>query len=135
MLFVDIFDRSWNLSAIMEESQPNTAKALTPIAFEILLSLAGGPQHGYGIKLDIEERTDGQLILGSGTLYQAIQRLERSGFIAEARVAMVDGDARRGRSYALERAGKRALAIELKRLSRVVEYARANDLLSDPETT
>ena len=109
--------------------------ALTPIAFEILLSLASGPQHGYGIKLDIEERTGGQISLGSGTLYQAIQRLERSGLIAESANAVAKDDARRGRVYALERAGKQALASELRRLKRVVEYARVNNLLADLETT
>ena len=56
--------------------------ALTPIGFEVLLTLADGPQHGYGIKLAIEHRTDGALSLGSGTLYQAIYRLEREGMIA-----------------------------------------------------
>ena len=119
----------------MKEPQPKTTNQLTPITFEILLSLARGPQHGYGIKLDIEDRTGGQLSLGSGTLYQAIQRLERSGLIAEARVVMAGGDARRGRSYELADAGKQAVAIEIRRLNRVVEYARAHDLLSDPETT
>ena len=119
----------------MDASQEKATNALTPIAFEILLSLARGPQHGYGIKLDIEERTAGHLSLGSGTLYQAIQRLERSGLIAESKSVTANRDARRGRSYALRRAGKQALAFELRRLNRVVEYARANDLLSDLETT
>ncbi len=119
----------------MENQQTKANNTLTPIAFEILLSLAGGPCHGYGIKLDIEERTEGQLSLGSGTLYQAIQRLERSGFIAEFKTATTGSDTRRGRSYALARTGKLALAHELKRLNRVVEFARANNLFSDLETT
>ncbi len=44
------------------------APELTPIGFEVLLTLMSGPQHGYGIKLDIETRTEGELSLGSGTL-------------------------------------------------------------------
>jgi len=101
---------------------------LTPIGFEVLLSLAEGPQHGYGIKLDIERRTEGELSLGSGTLYQAIYRLEREGLIAEARAA-APADPRRGRSYRLLPAGRAALDAHLRRLNRVVEYARAHRLL------
>src|SRR5688572_31431472 len=101
---------------------------LTPIGFEVLLSLAGGPLHGYGIKLDIEERTQGEVSLGSGTLYQAIQRLEREGLIAEADVRGA-GDARRGRSYRLTPGGRAALTAHLGRLSRLVDYARSRKLL------
>ncbi len=120
---------------MMEDQQTEANTTLTPIAFEILLSLVQRPRHGYGIKLDIEERTEGQLSLGSGTLYQAIQRLERSGLIAEFKPATTDSDTRRGRSYTLQRTGKLALAHELKRLNRVIEFARANNLFSDLETT
>lgn len=102
---------------------------LTPIGFEVLLSLMTGPQHGYGIKLDIEARTEGELSLGSGTLYQAIQRLEREGLIAVARASGKPSDARRGRSYQIQPAGRAAVRDHLRRLSRVVEYARARRLL------
>jgi DNA-binding PadR family transcriptional regulator len=104
---------------------------LTPIAFEVLLSLIDGPQHGYGIKLDIERRTDGELRLGSGTLYQAIYRLEREGFIAEAR-RPGRPDPRRGRSYRLLPAGRTAVDAQLRRMSRVVDDARARRLLPGP---
>lgn len=113
----------------MAREKDPTPTELTPIGFEVLLSLAGGPLHGYGIKLDIEERTAGELSLGSGTLYQAIQRLEREGLIAEASDSRARGDARRGRTYSLEPLGRVSLARHLKRLSRSVEYARAHKLL------
>lgn len=106
-------------------------QALTPIALEILLSLSNGPMHGYGIMLDVEKRTDGEVSLGSGTLYQAIQRLERLGLISEAEVDLHDRDARRGRSYQLEPVGSEILEAELRRLSNVVAYARSQDLLPD----
>jgi DNA-binding PadR family transcriptional regulator len=102
---------------------------LTPIGFEVLLSLASGPLHGYGIKLDIEERTNGDVSLGSGTLYQAIQRLERDGLIAGAPDADGRGDARRGRTYRLEPRGRASLDQHLRRLTRAVDYARARKLL------
>jgi len=102
---------------------------LTPIAFEVLLSLMHGPQHGYGIKLDIEARTEGEISLGSGTLYQAIQRLEREGYISAVRASREKADPRRGRSYQLQPAGRTAVREYLRRLSRVVDYARARRLL------
>jgi DNA-binding PadR family transcriptional regulator len=102
---------------------------LTPIGFEVLLSLASGPLHGYGIKLAIEERTAGEISLGSGTLYQAIQRLEREGLIAEAHAAGSRGDVRRGRTYRIEPLGRSSLANHLRRLSRALDYARAHRLL------
>jgi len=117
----------------MQGPQPRGNRPLTPVVFEILLSLSRGPRHGYGIKLDIEERTAGEVSLGSGTLYQAIQRLERSGLIAEAPIDEPGRDNRRGRSYQLEPAGHAVLEGELRRLSRVVEYARSNSLLPEPE--
>jgi DNA-binding PadR family transcriptional regulator len=107
---------------------PRSAVELTPIAFEVLLSLMQGPQHGYGIKLDIEARTEGEISLGSGTLYQAIQRLEREGYIAAIRTRE-RADPRRGRTYQLQPAGRTAVRDYLRRLSRVVDYARARRLL------
>jgi DNA-binding PadR family transcriptional regulator len=102
---------------------------LTAIAFEVLLSVAERPRHGYGIKLEIEERTKGELILGSGTLYQAIQRLERDGLIADAPEPRGDVDPRRGRVYRLQPDGRAALDRHLRRLARAVAYARAHKLL------
>jgi DNA-binding PadR family transcriptional regulator len=102
---------------------------LTPIAVEVLLSLADAPRHGYGIKLDIEERTEGDLVLGSGTLYQAIQRLERDGLIAAAADAASDADPRRGRVYRLEPDGRAALVAHLRKLERSITFARRRKLL------
>ena len=113
----------------MSRSKDQPPLDLTPIGFEVLLSLAGGPLHGYGIKLDVEERTAGELSLGSGTLYQAIQRLEREGMIAESADSAARSDARRGRTYRLEPRGRASLAHHLKRLSRAVDYARARRLI------
>lgn len=96
---------------------------LSNVAIEILLTLRRGPRHGYAIKLDIERRLGGDFVLGSGSLYQALQRLERRGFIAETKVSE-PRDARRGRVYRIERAGKRALESELSRMERVLKFAR-----------
>ncbi len=119
----------------MARTQSEASFTLTPIAFQILLTLAKEPQHGYGIKLEIQERTEGELRLGSGTLYQAIQRLERTEMIGGVEFSDQNRDARRGRYYELRPAGRIALAAELQRLHRVIEYARAQNLLTDLNPT
>ena len=96
---------------------------LSHVAVEILLTLTTGPRHGYAIKLDVERRIGGNFILGSGSLYQAIQRLERRGFVAETRRKEAD-DNRRGRVYQIRPAGRRALEAEVERMERVVRQVR-----------
>ena len=51
----------------------------------MLLALSSGDQHGYAIKQEVERVTGGDIRLGPGTLYEAIQRLEEDGLIEEAR--------------------------------------------------
>ena len=50
-----------------------------------MLVLAEGARHGYAIKQAVEQRTEGGIKLGPGTLYEAIQRLEEGGLIEETR--------------------------------------------------
>jgi len=125
MSMSDIYSAAMKRTRAFDPPPPE----LTPIGFEVLLSLAARPLHGYGIKLAIEERTAGEISLGSGTLYQAIHRLERERLIAEARDSAALEDARRGRTYRIEPLGRTSLANHLRRLSRALEYARANRLL------
>jgi DNA-binding PadR family transcriptional regulator len=101
---------------------PDTAP-LSTVAVEVLLALAEGPKHGYAIKRAIEDRIGDDFVLGSGSLYQALQRLERRGLIRERRDGSGD-DPRRGRVYALEPGGRRVLAAELGRMRRVLAHAR-----------
>jgi DNA-binding PadR family transcriptional regulator len=112
----------------MTPRRPN-ARPLSQVDLEILLSLAEGPLHGYGIKLDIAERTQGKMRLGSGTLYEGIQRLENRQFIAAT--PPPDGGCRdtRRRYYRLKEVGERALKTELARMADVVRYAQARDLI------
>ena len=53
--------------------------------FQILLALSDGDRHGYGIILEIAERTAGSVRLGTGTLYTALAGLVDSALIAEPR--------------------------------------------------
>ena len=48
---------------------PEELLPLTPAVFNILLALADGEKHGYGIMLEVEANTKGQVLMGPGTLY------------------------------------------------------------------
>lgn len=97
--------------------------ALSTVAVEVMMTLAEGPLHGYAIKQRIEARVGGDFVLGSGSLYQALQRLERRKLVAES-ASHDDADPRRGRVYRLEPAGREALATELGRMKRLLADAR-----------
>lgn len=110
-----------------------SSRVITSVDLQILLTLANGPLHGYGIKLDVAERTEGQMSLGSGTLYEAIQRLEQRAFIALAPPPEGEEADPRRRYYRLEPGGERAMRAELDRMAAVVKYGRSLDLVSRPE--
>jgi DNA-binding PadR family transcriptional regulator len=103
---------------------------LTPVAFEILLALAGGEQHGYAVMLDVERRTGGEISLHAGSLYRALNRLLESGLIEEleARPTRQVDDERR-RYYRLTRKGLEVARGEARRLEAQVEAARRRRLL------
>ena len=102
---------------------PGRDDALSNVMIEILVALRREPMHGYAIKLDVEERIGGGYVMGSGSLYQALQRLERRGLITAA-PELADEDRRRGRTYRIEAAGNDRLEAELARMGRVIEDAR-----------
>lgn len=87
----------------------------------ILLVLAGAPTHGYEIGKQIEQHTGGRIRLRPGSLYRALHQLLERGLIREV---AEPGDDPRRRSYDLTGAGRRALAVELDRMGRLVEQGR-----------
>jgi PadR family transcriptional regulator PadR len=74
----------------------------------ILRVLIFGEQHGQGIARAIEQQTDKTLLVDHGSLYPALQRLERREWI-EAEWGTSDNN-RRARFYRLTRAGRKQLA-------------------------
>jgi DNA-binding PadR family transcriptional regulator len=104
---------------------------LTPAVFHILLALADGPSHGYGIMQDVEHFTAGQTRLGPGTLYRSIQRMLIDGLIEELAVALQnESDDERRRYYRLTKKGLAVATSEAERLANLVEAARRRTLLS-----
>src|ERR1700704_1100341 len=93
--------------------------------FHIMLSLASGEQHGYGIMQEVLNRTTGKLRLWPATLYGSIKRLIEADLIEESdeRPAPELDDARR-RYYRLTVLGSRVLNAECERLQELVRAIR-----------
>jgi DNA-binding PadR family transcriptional regulator len=93
--------------------------------FHIMLSLAGGEQHGYGIMQEVLNRTAGKVRLWPATLYGSIKRLIEVELIEESdeRPEPELDDARR-RYYRLTVLGKRVLDAECERLQELVRTIR-----------
>jgi DNA-binding PadR family transcriptional regulator len=89
--------------------------------FHIMLTLAGGEQHGYGIMQEVLNRTTGKVHLWPATLYGSLKRLIEAELIAESdeRPAPELDDARR-RYYRLTALGSRVLDAECERLQELV---------------
>ena len=118
----------------MTKPKPEMLLPLTPATFHILLSLFDGVKHGYRIKRDVEERTDGVVRLGAGTLYEAIQRLDRSGLIGKTKApADVQTENARWKFYRITAFGRKTLNAELRRLECDVGYAHELGLAAGPQ--
>ena len=97
----------------------------------ILLVLADGERHGYGIMSDVEEITGGSTTFGPGTLYTSIKRLLTSGLIEEsANRPDPKLDDERRRYYRLSALGRKVLTAESERLSVLLRYARDHRIIN-----
>ena len=113
---------------------PEELIPLTPAVFNILLALADSEKHGYGIMLEVEANTKGQVIMGPGTLYGSIKRMLKAGLIEESdERADPEMDDQRRKYYKLTNLGRRVLSMEAERLASQVMIARAKNVLGfDP---
>jgi DNA-binding PadR family transcriptional regulator len=107
---------------------------LKPVELLVLTMLSAGERHGYGLRQDIVEHTDGLVALEAGNLYRHIRRLQNDGLVDEteprpAGVGGGRGDDERRIYYRLLPFGRHVLAAELERLRalmRIVESNRAS---------
>ena len=110
--------------------EPEEFLPLTPAVFNILLALADGEKHGYGIMLEVEANTNSQVQMGPGTLYGSIKRMHKSNLIEESyERADPQMDDQRRRYYRLTDLGRRTLRMEAERLASQIRVARAKNLL------
>src|SRR5215472_5501054 len=98
--------------------------------FHIMLSLAGGEQHGYGIMQEVLDRTSGKVRLWPATLYGSIKRLIEAGLIEESnRRPEPELDDARRRYYRLTALGRRVLDAECDRLQELVRAIRVKQAM------
>lgn len=109
---------------------PREMLPLTPAVFHILLALAGGRKHGYGIMKEVEMSTDGQMVLPPGTLYRSIKQMLEAGFIVECDTPPeAEGEDDRRRYYELTGHGRKVASAEAERLMQLVRMAQDRRLL------
>lgn len=101
---------------------------LKPKVLQILLALADGPRHGYGIMQEVAARSDGRIRLWPTAMYETLRELEAQDWIAESDTRPGDDDERR-RYFVLTTLGKRVLGGEVRRLEAIVGHARASRAL------
>jgi DNA-binding PadR family transcriptional regulator len=104
---------------------------LRPVEFHILLSLAAGERHGYGIIQDIEARDD-SAVPDVGTMYRALARMVESGLIGAVRSTDAVDDRRN--NYRITDRGLRVAKAEAQRLHALARAARSGGLLEKKTT-
>ncbi|MEJ2216723.1 MAG: PadR family transcriptional regulator [Gemmatimonadota bacterium] len=97
---------------------------LDPKSFQMLVTLAGGPRHGYAIRQEVEARTEGAVRLWPATLYGTLAELVDRGLIEETESPGGPDDDARRRYYALTAAGRKLVAAEAARLEELARLAR-----------
>lgn len=98
--------------------------ALREPTYFILTALAAGPAHGYRVLQLIEQLSEGRVRLRAGTLYAALDRLERDGHITLDSIGPDGGPPRR--SFVLTASGRRLLQAEVERLQANAAVGRAS---------
>lgn len=116
--------------------EPSSLLPLTPAVYHILLALADRERHGYGIMQEVQERTNGDVRLGPGTLYGAVKRLIADGLIAESdQRPDPEMDDERRTYYKLTPFGLKVIQAEVNRLASMVAQARSKRLVPDSPFT
>ena len=100
----------------MKKSEP-----MSESYYYILLCLAKGANHGYGIMQMTQKLSDGDVTIGSGTMYGATSNMMKKGWIREI-LSDEPGQERR-RLYQLTDEGREALRDEIARLRRMLANA------------
>ncbi len=100
----------------MKNSEP-----MSESYYYILLCLAKGANHGYGIMQQTKELSGGDVVIGSGTMYGATNNMIKKGWITE--IMSNEPGLERRRLYQLTESGREALRTEIGRLKRMLENA------------
>ena len=90
---------------------------MTETGFYILLCLQT-PNHGYGIVQKVKELTDNEVVLGPGTMYGRLAKMEKDGLIEFAL------EEEKRKIYQITELGKEVLEQELRRINRLYRNAQ-----------
>jgi DNA-binding PadR family transcriptional regulator len=113
------------------DRDPARLLPLTPLSLAILLALAEGDLHGYAILKEVERQTAGQLNVGTGSLYAALQRMRDDALITDSPDAPPAGADARRRYYRLTPFGREVAHHETLRMARVLAVAREKRIAPD----
>jgi transcriptional regulator len=104
---------------------------LLPGTLDMLLlsTLRAGPEHGWGLARTIERRSGGALVVEEGSLYPALARLRRSGWVRAEPGRSANN--RPARFYRLTAAGRRE-SVRQERLWREFAAGVAGVMMSNP---
>jgi DNA-binding PadR family transcriptional regulator len=106
----------------MGDRDPQEFLPLPSSSFHVLLVLADGEKHGYGIMREVERISEGTVRMGPGTLYGTIKRLLEMGLAEESGERPVpDLDDERRRYYRITGLGERVVTAEVRRLASMIE--------------
>ncbi|GHE60039.1 MULTISPECIES: PadR family transcriptional regulator [Streptomyces] len=99
----------------------------------ILTALADRPRHGYAVTQEVTALSAGRVVLRTGTLYGALDRLLKEGLIEVHREEVVDGRARK--VYTLAPSGRERLVAEAERMAATAREATRRLRLAGPTAT
>lgn len=106
-----------------DPSDLTNGQPITETTYFILLSLAPGPSHGYAIMKDVQQISQGRVILSTGTLYGALKRLLEQGWIERVDDPETGENGRERKAYRLTHSGQAALDGEIERLNGLLAAA------------
>lgn len=111
--------------------------AFTPplphLAFYILLVLARGDRHGYGIIAGIADICRVTMVPRTGIIYPLLKRMTAAGLIADAGMQYPDASNRPLKHYSITQRGLITLKADLRRMSHAVSTGKAAGLLAETE--
>src|SRR5262252_1776702 len=109
------------------ERDPKDRLPLKPIELLVLTMLSAGERHGYGLRQDIVDHTEGRVALEAGNLYRHIRRLQTDGLVDETEPRTGErGDDERRIYYRLLPFGRAVLAAEVERLRALMRIVDSN---------
>lgn len=109
---------------------------LSPRDYLILLTLADGERHGYGMMKAVADQTDGEVTLDPANLYRSLKRMIRAGLLEETdQRSATDARDERRRYYGITRFGRAVLKADARRIERFAQLARSRNLISSRRRT